>query len=144
MTPADPGEREPSLVLVVDDDERVRALLARVVSLSGHRVLEAGDGAEALAMVAKHCSTIAAVLSDVRMPVVDGEELARALLESHPEIPVVLITSHWSSAQADLPNVRHVIVKPFAVESLARLIEGLLSGGSGPALSAADAPPGGA
>lgn len=121
------GAGEPRLVLVVDDDACVRSLLARAVSLCGHRAVQAGDGAEALEVVARFGPAIAAVLSDVRMPFIDGKQLARELLATYPAIPVALITSRDINATDELHNVKHVILKPFTVDALLEKLDDMLA-----------------
>jgi CheY-like chemotaxis protein len=74
------------VVLVVDDVESVRRLTRRVLEYAGHRVLEAGDGVEALARLAEN-ATVELVITDLRMPNMDGWELATRLSGRSPRLP---------------------------------------------------------
>jgi two-component system response regulator FlrC len=79
-------------LLVVDDEEGVRSFLADALDLAGHDVDTASDGAEALTMVGKRSYHV--VLTDLKMPIVDGMSLLKTVREQHPEIEVVMLTAH--------------------------------------------------
>ena len=81
-------------LLVVDDEEGVRSFLCDALSLVGHEVTPASGGAEAVALLARQAFT--GVLTDLRMPRVDGMEVLRAAREHQPEAPVVVLTAHGS------------------------------------------------
>jgi DNA-binding NtrC family response regulator len=78
-------------VLLVDDQPELRRFFARYLARAGFETLEAGDGATALTLAQRH--HIDAVLSDVRMPRMDGLQLLDALLELDPDLPVVLMSA---------------------------------------------------
>jgi response regulator RpfG family c-di-GMP phosphodiesterase len=84
-----PGE--PMRALVVDDEPRLRQLLARVLAGEGFECRDAADGAEAMAALAEWPAPL--VLSDLRMPNVDGLELLRGLRRGHPDTAVVIVTA---------------------------------------------------
>jgi DNA-binding response OmpR family regulator len=111
MTP--PG----STVLVVDDDPAMRRRLVDVLWEEGFAVRQATDGEEALLMV--ETTTVQVVVSDVRMPRLDGPGLVEALRRRGSRIPVVLMSSHYHGV--DLPGV-HFVAKPFALDHLVRTI----------------------
>jgi two-component system, NtrC family, response regulator AtoC len=79
-------------LLVVDDEEGVRSYLADALDLSGHDVDTAADGAEALALVEKRSYHV--VLTDLKMPHVDGMSLLKTVRTQHPEMEVVMLTAH--------------------------------------------------
>jgi len=120
--PADP--RRAVEVLVVDDEDATRELLAILLRESGYRVETADSAEEALALLRRRPFDL--VLSDVQMPGASGLELSRILTHSHPHLPVVLITGH-----ADVDTAREAVqigaadylTKPFTVESLAVAVE---------------------
>jgi DNA-binding NtrC family response regulator len=121
------GSFNSRLILIVDDDPTVRALLVRVMSLRGHQPLAAGNGMEALDLVYRHGATIGAILTDVRMPIMDGYELAAALAESHPDIPVAMMSSHFDVRAVELlANVKSVIRKPFSIDAVGDRLERML------------------
>jgi EAL domain-containing protein (putative c-di-GMP-specific phosphodiesterase class I) len=91
--PSHRPERRPT-VLVVDDEAMVRRAFARVLDQGGFNVLVAGDGREALSMVREN--VIAAVVSDISMPDMNGIELLRAVRAIDRDLPVVLATGEPS------------------------------------------------
>ena len=115
------------LVLVVDDVESVRRLIRRVLEHAGHRVLEARDGVEALACLAEN-PAVELVLTDLRMPNMDGWELATRLSGRSPRVPVLFMSGfdeHLASDTVAGP----VLPKPFTSERLDELIRQVLSAG---------------
>lgn len=78
------------LVLVVDDNPEIRAVVAYELRSHGFDVLEAEDGERAFAMLHQH--PVAAIVSDVQMPRMGGEALLKLVREGRPEIPVFLMT----------------------------------------------------
>jgi CheY-like chemotaxis protein len=96
----------PVTVLVVDDDPTVRTVLYRTMETAGHVVYAAADGIEALAMLA-HAPSVDVVVTDVRMPGMDGRQLAEAVGARYPHIPVLFISSYDSyigTARASRPR----------------------------------------
>jgi CheY-like chemotaxis protein len=79
-------------ILVVDDDRRMTRTLADILSMSGHKPVEAASGAQALEKL--RTQTFDCVLTDVRMPEMDGVELHRQLRLAQPGLPVVLMTAY--------------------------------------------------
>ena len=114
-------------VLIVDDSAVMRAMVARVLRLSGlplGEVYEAGDGAQGLAAVRAHWVDL--VLLDVNMPVMDGEEMLRRL-RAEPEtaaLPVIVVSTEGSEARRAALEALGVwfIRKPFKPEELRALI----------------------
>jgi two-component system, cell cycle response regulator DivK len=90
-----PGaKRERPLVLIVEDQEELRQLYAQELSMGGFDVIEAGNGADAIAHTSTQCPDV--VLMDLSLPVVDGWEATRRLKadEKTAHIPVVALTAH--------------------------------------------------
>jgi DNA-binding NtrC family response regulator len=81
-------------VLVVDDDDDVRAFLVRALRRRGYDVEEAGDGTAGLAAVEQRCPDL--VITDMAMPHLDGLGLLRALKQAAPDLPVIVLTGHGS------------------------------------------------
>jgi CheY-like chemotaxis protein len=102
----------PRTVLLVDDDALVRSLLGRVLSEDGYAVLVAADGQEALALASTLDGQLSLVVTDVRMPVMDGLELASHLIESNPKLPIMFI-SGFLPATAKVPGL--LLTKPFTL-----------------------------
>ena len=95
----------------MDDVESVRRLLRRVLEHTGHRVIEAGDGVEALACLAEN-PAVDLVITDLRMPNMDGWELATGLSGQSPRIPV-LFMSGFDEHLAVETVAGPVLPKPF-------------------------------
>jgi len=123
-TPADAlPETPPALacILVVEDEPVIRELMAILLEDEGYVVVQAEDGVEALETVAQH--PVDLVLSDVKMPRLDGASLAHQLrVQAHP-LPVILMSAVY--AEVDLPGVRF-LRKPVNCEHLLDLIAAAL------------------
>jgi PAS domain S-box-containing protein len=121
------GHRE--LILVVEDGLPVRAALVDTLSQLNYRTLEAGDGQEALAVMAERGSEVALILSDVVMPRMGGIALMQALRETGWDTPVILLTGH--PLDKDLDDLHEEglcawMAKPPSLDQLARaLVEGI-------------------
>lgn len=109
---------DDAAILVVDDDEDVRAVTAATLRELGYDVQEAGGAAQALAALRRHprCDL---VLSDVVMPGCDGPTLARRLRSDRPALPVLFMTGH--ADRAKLAGEK-VIDKPFTPAALVRAV----------------------
>ena len=81
-------------ILLVDDGDGVRVTLRRQLTVHGHTVLEASDGAEALELIRVRRGNVDVVLSDVVMPEMNGTELAGAIHREFPGLPVILMSAY--------------------------------------------------
>jgi DNA-binding NtrC family response regulator len=113
----------PGRVLLVDDEAIVRITLAGALELQGFKVLEADSAEEALRLMATESVDI--VISDIRMPGMDGVELTATLRERFPDLPVILVTAF--EAEEVLEEAIHrgaytVISKPCSPDRLAHVI----------------------
>jgi len=125
----DEGAR-PATVLVVDDEDIIRALMKRALEEAGYEVLLARNGREALDSLARHRGAVDLVLSDLVMPVMGGRELANRLRADYPGLPVVWMSGHPKDAvpvSSDAASAGLFLQKPIAqdmlVETLARALE---------------------
>jgi EAL domain-containing protein (putative c-di-GMP-specific phosphodiesterase class I) len=91
-------KQSPARVLVADDDESVRLLMGRILSSSGHEVVLAHDGEEALQLYSK--SSIDLIVSDISMPRMDGLTLLRRVREDNEDIPFILLAGAPSADTA--------------------------------------------
>jgi two-component system chemotaxis response regulator CheY len=110
-------------VLLVEDDDPTRGSLREALEGAGHHVTEARDGAEAL--VAARSASFDLVVTDLQMPRLDGLTLFRQLQVERPSLPVVIMTSFGSSADAALAaseGAARVVIKPFDPEAFAQTI----------------------
>lgn len=107
------------LVLLVDDDEEVRTVMRRDLVAAGAQVLEAENGAEALELL-QNIPAIAAVVSDVSMPVMNGIALANAARSLRPRLPVVLLSGYGADAmRGTLPAGVSIMHKPVDAAAIA-------------------------
>jgi DNA-binding NtrC family response regulator len=105
---------ERKQILVVDDEPNLRRVLSAQLARDGYDVHTAEDGAEALTLLGEH--HIDLVITDLRMPNVDGMELLRRALEMDAELPVVMITAHGTvdnAVEALKTGAFDYITKPF-------------------------------
>jgi two-component system, cell cycle sensor histidine kinase and response regulator CckA len=121
-----PDRAPTGVILVVDDQESVRAILRRQLSDRGHTVLEAGDGAEALHLVRRRNGVVDLILSDVVMPQMNGTELATHIGVEFPDIPVVLMSAFTPGGVARIGHgetIVPVLKKPFDALQLAEIVD---------------------
>jgi CheY-like chemotaxis protein len=126
-----PMEREASLVLVVEDEPAIRALVRRTLEGSGLVVIEAENGRQALDIFGLGGEAPRLVLTDVIMPEVNGRELSDALADMHPGVPVLFMSGYTGDdvlARSLLPETAPFIQKPFAPEDLVARVRGMLAG----------------
>ncbi|WP_199259689.1 sigma-54-dependent transcriptional regulator [Paracoccus binzhouensis] len=110
-------------VLLVDDDEQMRSSTAQALELAGFAVEPLASGEEALALAGPGFA--GAVVSDIRMPGMDGMTLLGRLGEVDPDIPVILVTGHAEvplAVEAIRGGAYDFIEKPFVVQELATVI----------------------
>jgi len=115
-------------VLVVDDDEKLRDLLARVLRSGGYDVAEAGSAEQAIARLAATNVRLAAVLTDLEMPGMDGEGLIAHIQREWVGLPVLVLTGGRRRI-ATLPPERQ-LTKPAAPAAILNAISDAIRGAS--------------
>ncbi len=117
------------LILVVDDEESIREITRGTLETFGYRVLTASDGTEALALYADKKNEIAAVLTDMVMPFMDGPATIRALQRMNPKVRILaasgLGTGHHAG-EGVLEGVAVFLNKPYTAEKLLRTLAQVL------------------
>src|SRR5262245_60824009 len=83
-------------ILVADDEQNLRRVLAAMLKRDGHEVVQASTGVEAIDRLAD----VDVVITDLRMPGADGMEVLRTAARLHPQLPVIMITAYGSVGQA--------------------------------------------
>jgi PAS domain S-box-containing protein len=119
-----PAARAGTRVLVVEDDDGVRAMTSRALAEAGYAVQEAVNGHEALELVRGDPWGFDLVLTDLGMPVLDGYELARRVEETRADLPLVFMTGYADErgdGSGGGPG-RRLIHKPFSPELLVRVV----------------------
>jgi two-component system, cell cycle response regulator CpdR len=115
-------------ILLVDDEEAMRMLIARALAEDGHQVVAAGDGIEALDRLARDRFDL--LLTDVKMPVMDGIALALAAARDYPKMVILLMTGYADQRERahGLDALIHdVIAKPFANEQIRAVVNEALA-----------------
>jgi len=107
------GDFPSETILLVEDEPAVRRLVAASLARAGYRVLEAADGAEGIALFEAHAEAVDLLITDLRMPEMDGESLVRALRDRAPALRVLCVSGYPGRA-ADLASTEHYLAKPFS------------------------------
>jgi two-component system cell cycle response regulator CpdR len=108
-------------VLIADDEESMRVLVARAIALDGHEIVTAQDGAEALEILTDQDGAFDLLLTDIKMPVMDGIALALAAARDVPDVIILLMTGFADQREraSGLNAIVHdVVTKPFSVADI--------------------------
>jgi len=108
-------------ILIAEDEEGLRSLVARALAQDGHAVVTANDGAEALDVLAREQGAFELLLTDIRMPIMDGIALALAAARDHPKVAILLMTGYADQREraSGLDALIHdVIAKPFSLATI--------------------------
>lgn len=111
-------------VLIVDDDESIQLLLSEILTGDGYRVTTAGDGQDAWASILTDPPAV--ILTDLRMPRMDGRVLIEKALAAEPETMIVVLTGHGTVEEAvDLmrKGVFSILTKPLKADSLTFMVD---------------------
>jgi CheY-like chemotaxis protein len=126
------SEDEVARILIAEDEDAIRGLVARDLLQDGHDVMTANDGAEALDVLVREQGAFELLLTDIRMPVMDGIALALAVARDHPAVTILLMTAYADQREraSGLNTLIHdVITKPFTLATMrAAVDEALLAG----------------
>jgi len=122
MWPELRDEGHNDTVLVVDDDSSILDTVSSILSGEGYEVVSAASGQEALAAVALKQPLV--ILLDMRMPVMDGWAVARALRNQGISVPIVVMTAAESAKRwADEVGAEGYLAKPFGLDELLTAVE---------------------
>jgi hypothetical protein len=125
--PLPPGRGET--ILVVDDEAPIREITRTTLEAFGYRTLLAKEGAEGVALYATHQNEIAAVLTDLMMPLMDGPAMIRALLKINPRIKIIAcsgLAEGEKATEAAALGVAAFLSKPYTAEALLLALDSLL------------------
>jgi CheY-like chemotaxis protein len=118
------------LILVVDDEANVRQITTGTLEAFGYRAISAVDGADAVAVYAERGKEIAAVLTDMTMPMMDGPATIRVLRRLNPKVPIVVtsgLTANGHFALLSSLGVKLFLPKPYTAETLLKILRQALS-----------------
>ncbi|BEV45294.1 response regulator [Afipia carboxidovorans] len=108
-------------ILIVDDEESMRLLVARAIAMDGHEIATAQDGAEALDLIVRANGAFDLLLTDIKMPVMDGIALSLAVARDYPRLTILLMTGFADQREraSGLEAIVHdVVTKPFAIADI--------------------------
>ena len=108
-------------ILIAEDEEPVRTLITRALAEEGHFVVACADGVEALDMLQTEGGAFDLLLSDIKMPDMDGIALTLAVARDFPNVPILLMTGYADQRErlAGLEAlICDVVAKPFAVAEI--------------------------
>lgn len=119
-------------ILLTDDDDAVRAFVKRALELDGHEIVAAVDGADALDKLTAEAGRFDLLLTDIRMPMMDGVALALAAARDFPAMTILLMTGYADQREraAGLDALIHdVVTKPFSLDQIRAVVADALSAG---------------
>lgn len=110
-------------ILIAEDEDSLRRFVARALEMDGHEIAHAGDGADALEQLQSKRYDL--LLSDIRMPVMDGIELATQSAKLAPDMPILLMTGYAEQRERAEPLMRiviDVVAKPFSLPQIRQAV----------------------
>lgn len=116
-------------VLLAEDEETVREFVSRVLTMHGHSVLEAKDGAQAVELMNQHHFDL--LLTDIVMPIMDGITLALKVRATRPHVPIILMTGYANESQRAhnlSVLIEDLLSKPFNKDQLVAAVNKALNG----------------
>jgi CheY-like chemotaxis protein len=125
-----PKPKTTLVVLVVDDEQPIRQAARRILEAEGYQVLEAENGALAVALLTDAVA-VDLLMADLQMPELTGEEMARQLRVKRPDLKVLYVTGHVDRLFEDRPVLwegEAFLEKPFTYQSLVEAVSMILYG----------------
>jgi CheY-like chemotaxis protein len=120
-------------ILIAEDEDTLRALVARALRDIGHEVEVAADGAEALDVLQRAQGRFDLLLADIKMPVMDGIALALAAARDAPDVTILLMTGYADQREraSGLDALVHdVVLKPFTLAEIRSAVKDALAAGA--------------
>jgi CheY-like chemotaxis protein len=122
-------------VLIADDEDSMRALVARAIAMDCHDIVTAQDGAEALEILTREEGAFDLLLTDIQMPVMDGIALALSTARDFPGLTILLMTGFADQREraSNLEAIAYdVITKPFSVADIRTAVADALASRKAP------------
>ena len=119
-------------ILIADDEDSMRSLVARAIAMDGHDTVTAQDGAEALEILVREQGAFDLLLTDIQMPIMDGIALALSAARDFPRLTILLMTGFADQREraSNLNAIAHdVITKPFSVADIRMAVADALAAG---------------
>jgi CheY-like chemotaxis protein len=117
-------------ILIADDEEPMRLLVARALMLDGHETVTAEDGADALDILIRDNGAYDLLLTDIKMPIMDGIALALATARDFPALTILLMTGYADQREraSGLDALIHdVVTKPFGMADIRNAVNDALA-----------------
>jgi two-component system, cell cycle response regulator CpdR len=117
-------------IMIAEDEEALRAMCARALSTAGHEVKTACDGGDALDLLQREAGRFDLLLTDIRMPIMDGIALALSAARDYPNLTILLMTGYADQRERahGLDAIIHdVITKPFTLAMLRGAVDEALA-----------------
>lgn len=122
-------------ILFVDDDAVIVTVVERILTQFGYRVHAAQSGTEALAQIQNHPGRYSLLMTDYSMPEMTGVELARAVEEIHPTLPIIVLSGYHEEILPENSRclgIRKFVTKPVLAETLGAAVRDVLAESAGP------------
>ncbi len=116
-------------ILIAEDDDDIRDLIVRALNEDGHELIAVADGLTALDALQRRGGEVDLLLTDVKMPIMDGIALALAAGRDHPDVAIMLMTGYADQRERahGLDALVHdVLAKPFSIEQIKGAVRGAL------------------
>lgn len=126
---SEPPKGKGETVLIVDDEDSIRQIAKRTLETFGYKVLQAGNGSEALDLYEARQQEIAVIITDMMMPVMDGQATIQALRQMNPKIRIIGTTGMMTSSrvsQITSLGIQYLLPKPFTAETLLNTVRKVL------------------
>jgi len=127
MAPASRSSLPPT-VLVVDDHPDTAEVVARLLESAGYAIVAASSAYQAVELLDAN-RDISLIVSDVRMPNVDGFDFLRLVRHRYPSLPMVLMTGLPITSEDFVPRGARILQKPFGIDELQRTVAEILASG---------------
>ena len=117
-------------IMIAEDEEALRAMCARALSTAGHEVKTACDGSHALDLLQREAGRFDLLLTDIRMPIMDGIALSLSAARDYPNLTILLMTGYADQRERahGLDAIIHdVITKPFSLAALRGAVDEALA-----------------
>ena len=120
------GKNSGRMILLAEDDELVRNLIRTVLTREGYSLLTASDGEHALGLSREYPGRIELLLTDVKMPKMDGLQLRDYIVKERPDIKVLIMSGRLSGQISPADENSNFLRKPFLAQTLRTAIKNLL------------------
>jgi two-component system cell cycle sensor histidine kinase/response regulator CckA len=120
---------EPRTILLIDDEESVRAIVVKILRRAKYNVIEAANGDAALKLAAEHTGKIDIIVTDMYMPGMRGPEVVKALVSTRADLRALFMSGYADQdGRTAVPAGANFLHKPFSGQQLTAAIEDVLKG----------------